>query len=387
MSPLDAVAGVLLIAGGAAVASGALPLDTAHATLGRIAPLIAFLAGVIVLAELATAADLFDVIAVRLTIAARGRNAALFAMCFAFATVTTVFLNLDTTAVLVTPVMLATARRSGVPPLPLAMTTVWLANAASILLPVSNLTNLLAADRIGAHEDPVDFALRMALPQLTVLAVVAASLWMCYWRRNPARYEPPDPLYPRNPRTYAAAAVVVLAFIGGIIAGINITLDAVAAAAVLVLAYAIGNRPALSWRLLPWRLAALVVGLFLVMATLSAHGLQTVMTTLIGTDPGASGAFRAAATGAGLGNLLNNLPVYVAGEAAIPVAHHTQLIALLIGTNVGVIVTPWAALATLLWAQHCRAAELAVPWRRFVLTGAATAIIAVPAAVAVLLAT
>ena len=46
---------------------------------------------------------------------------------------------------LLTPVMLALADRIDVAPLPVAMTTVWLANTASLLLPVSNLTNLLAA--------------------------------------------------------------------------------------------------------------------------------------------------------------------------------------------------------------------------------------------------
>lgn len=67
----------------------------------------------------------------------------------AFAGLTTIALNLDTTAVLLTPVMLALATRVGIAPLPLAMTTVWLANTASLLLPVSNLTNLLAAERVA----------------------------------------------------------------------------------------------------------------------------------------------------------------------------------------------------------------------------------------------
>jgi Na+/H+ antiporter NhaD/arsenite permease-like protein len=39
------------------------------------------------------------------------------------------------------------------------MTAVWLANTASLLLPVSNLTNLLAADRVALA--PAAFAARM----------------------------------------------------------------------------------------------------------------------------------------------------------------------------------------------------------------------------------
>jgi len=120
------------------------------------------------------------------------------------------------------------------------------------------------------------------------------------------------------------------------------------------------------------------------MDTLSRHGLTTVMHGLIGTGDGPAGLARAAATGGVFANVLNNLPVYVAGEAVIPAAHHTQLIALLIGTNVGAIVTPWAALATLLWASRCRAAGIAPNWRRFVVTGLVTGALAVTAAVAAL---
>lgn len=43
--------------------------------------------------------------------------------------------------------------------------------------------------------------------------------------------------------------------------------------------------------------------------------------------------------------------------------NHSQLLALLIGTNVGPLVTPWASLATLLWYERCRSAGLRVPLR------------------------
>jgi len=54
---------------------------------------------------------------------------------------------LDTCAVLLTPVVLAMARQLDIPPKLFAFTTVWLAGTASLLLPVSNLTNLLALHR------------------------------------------------------------------------------------------------------------------------------------------------------------------------------------------------------------------------------------------------
>jgi arsenical pump membrane protein len=382
---LDWLAIVLLATGGLAVAAGLLPWTDARATGERILPLLVFLGAVIVLAELAAQAQVFDVIAVRLTILARGHNVGLFFLCLAFAACTTVFLNLDTTAVLLTPVMLATAVRAGIAPLPLAMTTVWLANTASLLLPVSNLTNLLAMNRVRLH--PLDFAARMALPQLAALLVVAACLWVFYWRRNPARYVPPAPVTPRNRRVFLAASAACGTFIVGLVAGVSIYWMSAACATGLVVAFLIWERGHLSWALLPWRLLVFVTGLFLVVDTVGRHGLSDWMTALIGTDPGAEGVTRAAAVGGVLSNVLNNLPVYVAGEAVIPAANHTQLLGLLIGTNVGPLITPWASLATLLWAERCRSAGVEIPWKKFIITGAVTATAVLAASIGSLLLT
>jgi len=95
--------------------------------------------------------------------------------------------------------------------------------------------------------------------------------------------------------------------------------------------------------------------------------------------------FRAAATGAGLANLVNNLPAYVAGEAVVPAANHEQLLGLLIGVNVGPVITPWASLATLLWYERCVAAGVAVPLRRFMLTSACLAVAGIALSTAALL--
>ena len=93
----------------------------------------------------------------------------------------------------------------------------------------------------------------------------------------------------------------------------------------------------------------------------------------------------AALTGAGLANLVNNLPSYVAGEAVIPAANHTQLLGLLVGVNVGPLITPWASLATLLWYERCVTSGVAVPLRRFTLTSAGVAVAGIGLSVAALI--
>src|SRR5262249_35838488 len=145
------------------------------------------------------------------------------------------------------------------------------------------------------------------------------------------------------------------------------------------------NRGALSLKLIPWRLLVLVTGLFLVVPTLSRHGLAELMTTIIGTDPGVIGAMRAAGAGAGFSKLLNNRPAYAAGEAVIPLQNHDQLLALLIGTNVGPIVTPWASLATLLCLESCRSHGVRVGMRRFIVIGLGLAVLGTAASVTALL--
>jgi arsenical pump membrane protein len=409
---LDWVRIGLLACGICCVLTGLLPADEAAANMRRIAPLLLFLASVIVLANLARHALVFDVIATRLAIAGRGRYPLLFLLCVGFASATTGLLNLDTTAVLLTPVLLALATRADIAPMPLAMTTVWLANTASLLLPVSNLTNLLAADRV-ALTGPA-FAARMWPAQLVVLVVTMAFLWAFYWRRRRRgrdSYVPPAPLEltePGQPALFRVCGAACLLFVAAIpFIGDRIGLAALAAAGVAVAAFAVLDRSRLRVGLVPWRLLVLVTGMFLVVPTLSRHGLGTLMTALIGTGgsgaggsgaggsgaggSGALSALRAAATGAGLSNLLNNLPVYTAGEAVIPagggVEGRDTLLALLIGTNVGSVATPWASLATLLCLEACRRHGLRVPPVRFVLTGLGLAACAVTLGVGALLLT
>jgi arsenical pump membrane protein len=384
LSGLDWLALALLAAGLIFLATGLLPRGDAAETVRRITPLIVFLGAVVILAELTAQAEVFDVIATRVTILARGRNGLLFLLCLAFAALNTVFLNLDTTAVLLTPVMLATAVRAGVAPLPLAMTTVWLANTASLLLPVSNLTNLLAADRVALQ--PLEFAARMAVPQLAALIVVAACLWIFYWRHNASSYTPPRPHVPADRRLFLSASAACGVFIVGVLVGLELWAVSLVCAAIVVVAFAVWGRGHLRWSLLPWRLLVFVTGLFFVVDTISLHGLDRVMAWFIGSDPGASDMWRASATGGVLSNILNNLPSYKAGESVIPLANHDQLLALLIGTNVGPLITPWASLATLLWLERCRAAGVEIRWGRFMLTGAVAAFAVLAASVAALIA-
>jgi len=112
-------------------------------------------------------------------------------------------------------------------------------------------------------------------------------------------------------------------------------------------------------RLVPWTLVVGVLALFAAVSALGPLGLDRLLRDVAGT----AGGLRLSATAAAGGNLVDNLPGYLALERVTP---PRESLALLVGVNAGTLLTPWGSLATLLWAASVRAAGLSVPWRSFV---------------------
>ena len=126
------------------VAVGAISIDDARAEIERLGPVVGFLAAVLVLAHLCDGEGLFRAFGAWMARASAGRPQRQLVHVFVVAPVTTAILSLDATIVLLTPVVYATASRLGSRPKPHVFACTHLSNTASLLLPVSNLTNLLA---------------------------------------------------------------------------------------------------------------------------------------------------------------------------------------------------------------------------------------------------
>lgn len=335
----------------------------------RVWPVLAFLVAVTVVAELADAAGLFRSAADVAARAARGRVFALWLLVVVLATVTTAVFSLDTTAVLLTPVVLALVTRAGVAAEPFAMTLVWLANTASLTLPVANLTNLLAEQRLGwGTVRWVRETWPMAVTPIVVTVVVA---WLLHRRALRGRFALAPAEAPPDRPLFVASGVTCAAMAAAIAAGVPPWVSAGIAAGVLLLSFAVRGRRLVAWRsLVPVRLVLVTVGVFALVAVAERLGLTALLRAAAGPDAiGVLGDLRIAAVGAGVGNVVNNLPAYLAVE---PVAAGSadRHVALLLGTNCGPLLTVWASLATLLWRERCRAAGVTVSARRFALHGA-----------------
>ena len=370
----------MLLAGCAALASGLLPLPDFEELAARTVPVLAFVVAMSLVTELVDDAGLFRVVTERLAALGRGRVLLLWFLVIALATVATVFLSLDTTAVLVTPVVVLLAIHARIPPLPFALTTVWLANTASLLLPVSNLTNLLAQERLNFS--PAAFASLVWAPALVGILAPLALLWLAFRKDLRGRYGP-QPIHPVRDRVLLyAASGVMLVLLPALVSGVPVQIPAIAAAGVLLLLFLWRRRSALRWSMIPWRPLMLTSGLFMVVETLHANGLTRFLTGIAGSGESLPALLRLAGLGAGAANAVNNLPAYLALE---PVGGSpARLAALLIGVNLGPLVTPWASLATLLWHERLRSLNVEIRWGGFAVAGAIAVVLVVPLAVVAL---
>ncbi|WP_314451635.1 SLC13 family permease [uncultured Microbacterium sp.] len=368
---LAIIGGVLWILGIIALLTGAFPASDALAVADRVWPILLFVVAVTVVAELASKAGLFDVVAARLARVARGRTVWLWVLVVALATVATAFLSLDTTAVLLTPVVISMAAARKLDPLPFAFVTVVLANTASLVLPVSNLTNLLASEALGGGHDPVAFLALLGPSAFIAIAVSVVVLTLVFLRRLPKTY--PDAASPTvsDPVLLRVAGVVTLALLPLLVVGLEPWMPALGAALVLAVAFAWRAPRGLGIRLVPWSLLVFAGGLFLAVGTLEALGIGRVTTVLAGTGDDLVSLWQLAGVGALAANGINNLPAYLALESVA--GSPARLAALLVGVNAGPIVTPWASLATLLWHERLVAAGVEVKWSRFIVLGAVIA--------------
>jgi len=301
----------------------------------------------------------------------------LWLLVVVFATASTVFLSLDTTAVLLTPVVVVLARHVGLNPLPFALTTVWLANTASLLLPVSNLTNLLAEHHLGGV-GPGAFAAVTWLPALVAVVVPAVLLLLLNRRQLFGRYEPEHPQPVEDRALFAWCAVILVLLVPALVSGLPVWLPASVAAVVLVGVFLVRRRDVLTLALVPWSLLLLASGLFLAMASAHALGLGAVLARFVGGGDDTAALLRMSAV-AGLGaNAVDNLPAYLALEPAA--GSPARTVALLIGVNAGPLITPWASLATLLWHQRLTRMGVEISWFRYAALGLIAAPLTVVAA-------
>jgi arsenical pump membrane protein len=293
----------------------------------RIGPVLIFLVAITVVAEIADAAGVFDVAGHWAAGAGHGHTWRLWLLVVGLSCLSTIVLSLDTTAVLLTPVVIAVARQLRLNPLPFAMTTVWLANTAFLLLPVSNLTNLLALHRFSAlglgHSGYVSLAL---WPAIAAIGATVGVLAVIHRRDLRGRYSPETPPEPQDRTLLIASGSVCLALGPAFASGITPAVAASAAALTLIATALVRNRRLLRAVKIPWHIVPGVIVLFVSVDFALAHGLRDLLASWVGSGTGVLELMRVSAVGAGAANVVDNLPAYLALESVTDDGPHACLL-------------------------------------------------------------
>jgi arsenical pump membrane protein len=368
-------AAVAVPAAAVVLAVGLLTPAAAWDEVRELGPTVGFLAAVLVLAHLADAEGVFRWAGGVLARRSHGRPQRLFALVVVAAALTTAVLSLDATVVLLTPVVLDTVRRLGARPAPPAFACAHLANSGSLLLPVANLTNLLAFRATGL--DFLGFAALMLLPQLAVLVVEYVGLRLTF-RRELAEPAGPDEEGQGAALPRFAVGVLAATLAGFAVAsplGVEPAWVAVAGAAVLAVR-ALAARETHVRDLVASAspgFCVFVLGLGVVVAAVTERGLGDVVASLLPAGTSFPALQGLAVVAALLANLVNNLPATLVLLAALgPTPATGAVLAMLIGVNVGPNLTPVGSLATLLWRRVLAVRGVPAPLGTFTLAGLAT---------------
>ena len=363
-------------AGGAVllVAVAVIGLSEARDALSDLGPTVGFLAALLLIADGCRREGLFDVLGAVMARGSRGSPERLLAFVFAIAAGVTAVLSLDATVLLLTPIVFATAARIRTSPRPHVYACSHLANSASLLLPVSNLTNLLAFHASGLAF--VRFAGLMALPTIAAIGIewIVLTRFFAVELRRP-RHAGSPPTRPHLPRF--ALAVLALTLAGfGFSSALGIDPVWVAAAGAVAMTV-----PALARRIAtPLQLAraaepgflVFVLGLGVIVHAASDRGLASAVRAVLPAGGSLPELFGVAAVSAILANLVNNLPATLMLIPVTAAAGHGAVLATLVGVNVGPNLTYVGSLATLLWRRVLRAEDTDVELGEFLRLGALT---------------
>jgi arsenical pump membrane protein len=286
----------------------------------------------------------------------------------------TTLLNLDTSVTFLTPVLVYAARSRGEGEAPLLYACLLLSNAGSLLLPGSNLTNLIVLGHL--HLSGGAFLAHMALPALAAAGVTALVVGVVHHRALRTTLTPS--LEPERPVVGVGLVAIVLVTV----LVVALRAPALPVAAVGVAAAVLSSRrgrarpttPRAALDILGVPVLVGLFGLAVALGTLgrSWSGPATLLSHL---DAWGTAVFAALTS-----VLVNNLPAASLLAARRP----PHPFALLVGLNVGPNLFVTGSLAWILWLRAARTAGGHPGIRRASVLGLVSVPLALTAAVGVL---
>ena len=334
-----------------------------------------FLAGMMLLAELARAEGLFDWAAAHAVRSARGSPRRLFALIYAVGIVVTAFLSNDATAVVLTPAVYAATRQARAEPLPYLLICAFIANAASFLLPIANPANLVV---YGSHLPALgQWLWRFTLPSLAAIIITYLVLRATQRAALDTTFttHAPVPKLARGAKlTACGIALTALVLLWASATGRPLGPPTFAAGVVTACIAVLLSRRR-PWHLIrnaSWGVLPLVAGLFVLVAGLGRTGLLRTLGGALGRLAARSGHPAVLVAGSAIAaacNVMNNLPVALIARV-VGAGHGASLRdAMVIGVDLGPNLSVTGSLATILWLVALRREKVRIDAATFLRLG------------------
>jgi arsenical pump membrane protein len=358
---LTEAAAAALGAGGMVLAGLVSPSGAVSDVAGHWNVLL-FFVGLTGAAAVAERSGLFEALAGTAARLSAGSPRRLLAAVVAAGAVVAALLSNDAAALVLTPVVYVLVARFGLAPLPYVLACTFVADAASIALPVSNPVNVIVSDRLGVSAASLVPVLLPAAAA-SVLALFGC-LFVIYRQQLSAR----APLVPAAsswdawtgvPRPLLTAfGVAVAAF--AVASALDVPLGPTMAAVWLLLLGVewTSRRPERPLDGVGWSLLVFVASMGILVDGLSSAGITAWLAQLVlgqvRDSPAAVMIVTAFAAAVG-SNLVNNLPAAFVFADAVNSAGlsaasaHAAAIGTIIGADLGPNLTPVGSVATLLW--------------------------------------
>lgn len=343
-----------------------LPFNSPIVAINDTAEVLVFLAAMMLVTGVVERAGVIEIVAERIARYCGERVLTLYIAMFILAAIVTATMSLDITIILVTPILFAITRRRDIDPVPFLFACAFVANIGSLILPVSNLTNLLLVNRLE-----LSFASFVRVMWLPNTVALVTTLLMFLWLFRNQLKAVNVPALPGNESMIpgvgserwrsAVGFSMLLVIFGLLVAGFTerpIWIPAVIGAVGLMIAAAATRRITLQNVVhdLSPSLFVFVIAMTMLVQALDRHVLSgfilPVPESLVGQVVSAS-LMAAVAS-----NIINNVPAAViAGEVlgSVPAGpQEVMAYAALIGANIGPALTTYGSLATMLWLSIIR---------------------------------
>lgn len=354
------------------------------------------LIGIVVISVVLDGAGFFRWAALHMARRAQGDGRAIFtSVVLLGAFVSGLFTN-DATVLILTPILYEMLRALGFDHramLPYMMAAGFVADAMSIPLAVSNLTNMITARYFAFPFGR--FAMLMIIPSVLALLATLLVLRIYFRREIPATYDQsalpaPDSAI-RDPFLFKVgvavlSCMVLLFFLNSALGSVPVSFVIAGGASILLVA-SLKNRVVQPIQVLkgaPWHVVLFALGMYLVVYGMGNAGLTQWAAgilgrlAVLGLGPAIIGTGVVVAI---LSSLMNNLPGVMLGvlavgsvgaagslDAAGPM-QQGMVLANVIGAGIGPKLTPIGSLATLIWLHYLQQKGMRITWPSYLKVG------------------